>query len=154
MSPPAITLTARQRDLILNEAAAAYPAECCGLLVGRGGGADGWTVSRVVPAANVAATGLGHSNRDRFEVDPQVRFDLERALRGGAEQVIGHYHSHPDHPAKPSATDLAKAYEPSLIWIIAGAQGGDATSLGAFRLDGGDFETLALEILDGDLSDD
>ena len=108
----------------------------------------------MVPADNVASTEPGHSNRDRFEVDPQARFDLERQLRGGAEQVIGHYHSHPDHPAKPSATDLAKAYEPSLIWIIAGAQGGDATSLGAFRLDGGDFETLALEILDGDLSDD
>ncbi len=150
MSPPAITLTARQRDLILSEAAAAYPAECCGLLVGSGGAAEGWKVSRVVPAANVAATGPGHSNRDRFEVDPQVRFDLERALRGQVDQVIGHYHSHPDHPAQPSATDLAKAYEPSLIWIIVGAQAGDATEIAAFRLDGGDFATLVLEIFDGE----
>ena len=145
-------LTARQRDLILNEAARAYPSECCGLLVGQvvdqGGEAEDWTVTRVVPAANVASDDPGHSTRDCFEVDPQARFDLERELRGERDAVIGHYHSHPDHPATPSATDLAKAYEPSLIWIIAGVEAGGATEINAFRLSNGGFEPLAMEIVD------
>ncbi len=141
-------LTARHRRLIMDEAAAAYPAECCGLVVGTGNAAEGWTVTRVVPAANVAPAEPGHSTADRFEVDPQTRFDLERELRGQRDAVIGHYHSHPDHPAKPSATDLAKAFEPSLIWIIAGVAAGKATGLAAFRLAGGGFEPLGLEIID------
>jgi len=134
--------------MILDQAAAAYPAECCGLLVGNRNAADDWTVTRVVPAANVAAPEPGHTIRDRFEVDPQTRFDLERELRGQRDAVIGHYHSHPDHPAEPSATDLAKAFEPSLIWIIAGVSAGEATGLAAFRLAGDAFEPLALEIQD------
>jgi proteasome lid subunit RPN8/RPN11 len=81
-------------------------------------------------------------------VDPQTRFDLERELRGAEEAVIGHYHSHPDHPAEPSATDLAKAFEPSLIWIIAGIEAGETTQLNAFRLTGDAFEPLAVEIVD------
>jgi proteasome lid subunit RPN8/RPN11 len=142
-------LTARHRRLIMDEAAMAYPAECCGLLVGTGSSSgDDWTVTRVVPAANVAPPEPGHSIRDRFEVDPQTRFDLERELRGAEEAVIGHYHSHPDHPAEPSATDLAKAFEPSLIWIIAGIEAGETTQLNAFRLTGDAFEPLAVEIVD------
>ncbi|MBT3551762.1 MAG: M67 family metallopeptidase [Rhodospirillaceae bacterium] len=143
-------LTASHRRLIMDEAAAAYPAECCGLLVGTGSNVEGWTVTRVVPAANVAPPEPGHSIRDRFEVDPQTRFDLERELRGQPDAVIGHYHSHPDHPAEPSATDLAKAFEPSLIWIIASARAGEATGIAAFRLSNGAFEAIALEILDGE----
>ncbi len=141
-------LSTRHRRLIMDEAAAAYPVECCGLLVGNAAAAGGWTITRVVPAANVAPAEPGHSTRDRFEVDPQTRFDLERGLRGQPDAVIGHYHSHPDHPAEPSATDLAKAYEPSLIWIIAGVEAGEATEINAFRLAGDEFEPLALEIID------
>lgn len=141
-------LSASHRQMILDEAAAAYPAECCGLLVGTGNSADGWCVTRVVPTANVAPPESGHSIRDRFEVDPQTRFDLERELRGQSEAVIGHYHSHPDHPAEPSATDLAKAFEPSLVWIIVGVEAGEATGITAFRLAGEAFEPLALEIVD------
>ncbi|MAF46955.1 MAG: M67 family metallopeptidase [Rhodospirillales bacterium] len=146
----AITLTATQRNLILAEAEAAYPDECCGLLVGRGGETRNVTVSRVVPAANVAPDDPGHSVRDRFEVDPQARFDLERELRAGPDAVIGHYHSHPDHPAEPSARDLAKAFEPSLIWLITGVMSGRAENLRAFRLadGGGGFDEVVLEIAD------
>lgn len=151
----AITLTAAQRNLILTEAEAAYPDECCGLLAGRGGGTRNLTVSRVVPAANVAPDDPGHSVRDRFEVDPQTHFDLERELRAGPDAVIGHYHSHPDHPVEPSATDLAKAFDPSLIWLIAGVMSGRARNLRAFHLadGGGGFDEVALEIADNAVPD-
>ena len=61
---------------IVDEAEAAYPKECCGLLIGRDNGAGALVVTRVVISNNLAQ-GSGH---DRFEVDPQVRFNVMREL--------------------------------------------------------------------------
>lgn len=109
-------------------AEAAYPEECCGLLVGRRE-AEAIVVFRLAPSPNVAEG----DRRRTFEVSPQVRFDLMRELQGGAEEIVGHYHSHPDGAAEPSATDLAMAWEPDLAWVIL-AVPGDAA---AFRVDEG-----------------
>ena len=108
----------------------AYPAECCGLLVGRRDGQGGVEVTAIEPSPNVAASG-----NDRFEVDPRVRLDVMRALEGGPEDIIGHYHSHPDHPAEPSARDLEMAFEPDLVWVIAAVDKGRATEVRAHVLD-------------------
>ncbi len=113
---------------IVAAAEAAYPRECCGLLAGRTT-TDGILVTRVVASRNTAA---GH-RRDRFEVDPQVRFDLMRALEGSDERLVGHYHSHPDHPAIPSATDRRMVHEPDLIWLITAVAAGHATTTRAWR---------------------
>lgn len=105
----------------INEAAlSAYPNECCGLLVGTGGtsGTGGdlspLRLSRVAASPNMTQ----HRQRDRFEVDPKLRFDLMRELENTDQRIIGLYHSHPDHPAIPSDTDIAMIYEPELIWLI------------------------------------
>ncbi len=86
----------------------AYPEECCGLLIGHGDDATAIAVTGVAASRNVAKG----RERDRFEVDPEVRFDLMRALEGGRDRIVGHYHSHPDHPARPSARDAEMAWEP------------------------------------------
>ncbi len=127
---------------IMREAVAAYPAECCGLLVGRGNVDDGIEVTRVVVSRNLAAD----ARPDRFEVDPMVRFETMRAVEGTGEDIVGHYHSHPNHPAKPSDTDLAMAYEPELAWLIVGVENGKPGPLHAFRLkpDASAFEAIAL----------
>jgi proteasome lid subunit RPN8/RPN11 len=88
-------------------------------------------VSRVVSSPNL----LTDQGLDRFEIDPQIRIDLERKLRGSAEQIIGHYHSHPDHPAMPSATDPAMAFEPDLIWLIVSVRDGQAAEIKTHQLD-------------------
>ena len=86
---------------IVDEAEAAYPKECCGLLVGRDNGAGALVITRVVISDNLAQ-GSGH---DRFEVDPQVRFNVMReldehaAIKRPRHRIIGHYHSHPNHPS-------------------------------------------------------
>jgi len=95
-------------------AEAAFPAECCGLLVGSGKRVV--RVSRLVAAANLRRD----ETPDRFELDPLTRFEVERSLRGTAHRIVGHWHSHPDGSARPSTTDLAHAWEPDLIWLIAG----------------------------------
>ena len=87
---------------IADDAEAAYPREACGLLVGRFGVGDHRLVARVERAQNVAA-----EPKKTFEIDPGLRLGLERELRGQPLAVIGHYHSHPDGPARPSARDLA-----------------------------------------------
>lgn len=101
-------------ETVAAAAEATYPEECCGLLIGRGGGGQALVVSDVEPTRNVAPC----RRHDRFEVDPQARFDLMRRLSGRDERIVGHYHSHPDHPALPSARDLEMAFEPDLIWLI------------------------------------
>ncbi len=138
------------RDL----AEAAYPRECCGLLIGRNDGPAAITVTRIAESENVA-DGPGH---DRFEVDPQVRFDVMRQLglieAGGAatvaptaERIVGHFHSHPDHPARPSQTDLEMAFEPEMIWLITAVEDGRAAQTTAHVLDSsaGCFRELSLK---------
>ena len=123
-----ITCSQSQLNQIKAAAEAAYPSECCGLLVGSG---NSLVVSRVVSSPNL----LTDQGPDRFEIDPQIRIDLERKLRGSAEQIIGHYHSHPDHLAMPSATDLAMAFEPDLIWLIVSVRDGQAAEIKTHQLD-------------------
>jgi len=129
-------------DQIRHAAEAAYPAECCGILVGSGCIGDGIAISRIVESANLAA----EQRNDRFEVDPMVRFEVMRELEGTDEEIVGHYHSHPDHPAEPSATDLEMAFEPELAWIIASVTNGKVSDIRAHRLrpeaDGFDSMTL------------
>ena len=122
---------------IVDAAEAAYPDECCGLLVGRDDDAGEIVVTVVEPSVNLAAG----DHADSFEVDPQLRFDVMRRLseknaKGHrAERIVGHYHSHPDHPAEPSARDLEMAYEPDLVWVIVAVNEGHATEMRAHRLD-------------------
>jgi proteasome lid subunit RPN8/RPN11 len=109
----------------------AYPEECCGLLIGGRNADGGVRVTEIAEAVNVAPP----PRRDRFEVDPAVRFAMMRRLRGTAQGIVGHYHSHPDGPARPSAHDAASTYEPELIWLIVAVAAGKAGEAAAFRYD-------------------
>ncbi len=106
---------------IARAAEEAYPEECCGLLVGTLQGGHR-RVTRIAASANVAEG----DRRQRFEVDPRLIFALHRELRGGSERLVGHYHSHPDGPAAPSATDARMAWEPGLAWLIVPVAAGRA----------------------------
>lgn len=118
----------------------AYPEECCGLLVGRRSGVI--EVTRVVDSPNIR-----HDRaRDRFEVDPRIRLEVERAVRGTSERVVGHYHSHPDHPAYPSKTDRSMAFEPELVWVIVAVAAAGVQDLRAYKLDTADGDFVAVEI--------
>lgn len=130
-------------DQMAQSAEHAYPEECCGLLIGHGDDATGIAVTRVAASRNVAEG----RQRDRFEVDPRLRFDLMRALEGGSERIVGHYHSHPDHPARPSAHDSEMAWEPDLVWLIVSVANGRADEITAhmFDPDAGRFREIPLQ---------
>ena len=137
---------------IIDAAENVYPKECCGLLVGRDNGAGALMVTRVVLSKNVAEG----SRLDRFEIDPQIRFDVMRQLKyhskndGPRQRIIGHYHSHPNNPAQPSATDLEMAYEPHLVWLITSVLDGQATLTTAHCIDadGSQFRQIPLQTTD------
>jgi proteasome lid subunit RPN8/RPN11 len=121
---------------------AAYPEEGCGLLIGRREG------PRIVVARALPSPNLAQDRRHHFEVDPRLRFSLQRELRGGLEDIVGHFHSHPDGPAEPSASDLECAYEPALCWLIASVAGGRQVALNGFRVtaDRSRFEAVPLAL--------
>ncbi len=136
-----ITLPHALADQLLALAEAAYPDEACALLVGQGE-----HITRIVPAENVAPDPRRH-----FEVDPATQIRLRRALREAAglsaERLLGHWHSHPDGRAEPSATDAASAYEPELLWLISSVAAGKAMPPAAFAFQSGGFVPLALQIV-------
>jgi len=85
--------------------------ERCGLLVGSGH--SDITVESIFEAENMSP-----EPTHRFEIDPQAQFDLLRRLRGTPQRIVGHFHSHPNGPAAPSAFDLSMAHDPDAIWLI------------------------------------
>lgn len=87
-------------DRIAEHAAATYPVECCGLLVGQGD-----EVLAVEPARNARAM----ESDDRFEIDPLDHVRVFEAARREGRQIIGCYHSHPDGQALPSSIDRRQA---------------------------------------------
>jgi proteasome lid subunit RPN8/RPN11 len=101
-----------------------YPNECCGALI-----ASGTTIVEAFPLPNTTAEGP----RRRFLIGPNdYRLAEARATaRGGT--LAGFYHSHPDHPARPSETDLAQAW-PNLTYIIVAVRDGRPEDLRFWRL--------------------
>ena len=87
-----------------------YPHEVCGLLLGRcDAGSEMRRVAEARPAANL---NLEHA-ADRYELSPADFLHIEREARSRELEVVGVYHSHPDHPSRPSETDRLRAEE---IW--------------------------------------
>ena len=102
----------------------AYPYECCGALLG----ADA-SVSQALPIANSS----DEPKERRYRIDAH---DFMRALKTAEQkqlEILGFYHSHPNHPARPSAYDLEHAW-PNLIYVILSIDSHGAGELTAWRL--------------------
>lgn len=145
-----LSLTQNHLDRICTAAVAAYPAECCGLLVGVLERTAQWLVTQVVPTPNLWA----EKRTDRFAIDPVTHCALIRRLRGRAEHLIGHYHSHPNGQAYPSTTDRAMGYEPELVWVIVAVDAVDGTrhavTTKAYRVDGAAIHAVQIRITTSD----
>lgn len=121
-------LSEEQVEQIRAYAKESYPRECCGILVGiRGDKALVWLVQ---PAENVDQTRA----QDRYRIDPREILKADRAAETSGGEVIGFYHSHPDHPAAPSASDLEYAW-PGYIYLIASVSAEGETEVRAWSYD-------------------
>ena len=111
-------------DEIRRQGEAAYPAECCGALIGRveNGGKE---VVRLAPAVNRRT-----DDPHRYLIAPDDLRRLEGEVRAAGLEIVGYYHSHPDHPAAPSGYDADHAwpwYSYVIVRIVAG-RGADLAS--------------------------
>jgi proteasome lid subunit RPN8/RPN11 len=146
-----IFLSRAQLKEIADAAEAAYPGECCGLIVGRPRGNADLEVARLVASPNVSGEAAPEgARRDRFEVDPELRLKVQRELGDGPERIIGLYHSHPGHGAQPSAFDLESVWEPEFVWLITAVEEGQAVHTTAHVLDpeGRQFREIGLRTTD------
>ena len=109
---------------IRRHAVEAYPNECCGALIARGG--------RIVEAFPLPNTTAAEARR-RFQISPSDYRQSEQRAVAQEGTLAGFYHSHPDHPARPSQHDLEQAW-PNLIYIIIAVTAGEAGDITSWQL--------------------
>src|SRR5438105_13521892 len=102
------------------------------------------TVSEVKRARNIVI----ERARDRYEIDPRDHIRIQREADANGHDIIGYYHSHPDHPAQASRFDTERAWAGYVYVIVSVATGApvDADALVADR-DGGPFRAEPMEIV-------
>ena len=115
-------------DEIRRHGEAAYPAECCGALVGRADGAAK-DVVRLWPAVNRRT-----DDPHRYLIAPDDLRRLELEVRAAGQEIVGYYHSHPDHPARPSAFDTEHAW-PWYSYLIVRIDRGRGAEMASWVLD-------------------
>jgi proteasome lid subunit RPN8/RPN11 len=124
-----ITLTEQQRADITQHAESEYPNECCGAVLGRF--EDGKKIThRILPISNMREAEAKHN---RFLIRPEEFLHCEKTARKAGLEIIGFYHSHPDHPAKPSPYDLEHAF-PVYSYIIVSVDNGKANKTTSWEL--------------------
>ncbi|MDR1081117.1 MAG: M67 family metallopeptidase [Deltaproteobacteria bacterium] len=128
-----IELSASVDALIRREAEMAYPYECCGLVLGELAGPDGG-LRRISGAVALDNTREGEARRRRFVIEPADFLRAEREALASGLEVLGIYHSHPDHPAVPSGYDLSRAL-PFYSYLIVSVGEGVSGDLTSWRLE-------------------
>jgi len=116
-----------------------YPHECCGILLGH---VDDGT--RVVTSTVRAGNTRTDSAHNRYNIDPKELVRIQREGRNRGEDIIGFYHSHPDHPARWSSTDLAEAHWFGCSYVITSVEKGKAAITNSFELTGSDEDNKRL----------
>ena len=109
-----------------------YPYECCGILLGRTDDEG----TRIVTTTARCGNTRTDSPQNRYNIDPRELVRIQREGRERGEDVIGFYHSHPDHPARWSQTDLAEAHWFGCSYVITSVEKGTAKVTNSFLLSG------------------
>jgi proteasome lid subunit RPN8/RPN11 len=123
-------------------ALAGYPLEVCGVLLGRDGRVEG-----VVRTENRER----ERPRVRYEIAPEDLLRIQREARARGQEILGFYHSHPDHPARPSETDrriAAEGLSDGVVHVVVGVEAGQRAEPTAwvFRDAAQDFAPEPLEL--------
>jgi proteasome lid subunit RPN8/RPN11 len=159
-----LKLHSHHLQAIQTHAESTYPEECCGLLLGQRQG-DAKTLIEVLPTENSwddeaadafesieGSAELESSKRSRFSIAPEVMLKAQKDARDRQLDIIGIFHSHPDHPAVPSEFDRAIAWQ-QYSYIIVSVQHGKVCDLKSWSLDD-DHQFQPEEILHENFSPD
>ena len=155
----AIKLRSEHLQGVRSHAKRDYPNECCGILLGLVNG-ERKEVWEVVPLKNLRldparaqellpldAPGR-ESERNRFLIDPLEQLRVEKEARARKLDVLGYYHSHPDHPARPSEYDREHAW-PWYSYVIVSVERGEPKDMTSWVLsdDRSRFDSEQVEVL-------
>jgi proteasome lid subunit RPN8/RPN11 len=127
-----LKITNKQYTAVRQHGEETYPNECCGVLLGQMED-DG---TRVVTSAARCGNTRSDSPQNRYRIDPKELVRIQREGRERGEDIIGFYHSHPDHPAEWSPTDLAEAHWFGCSYVITAVAKGRAAMTNSFELTG------------------
>ena len=116
------------------------PYECCGVLMGRFDGDD-----RVVESVVRCGNTREDSPQDRYHIAPGELVRIQREGRAQGLDIVGFYHSHPNHPAQWSQTDFAEAHWIGCSYVITSVERGRATLTNSFQLAGDVEESKRFE---------
>ena len=148
---PTLVISGQLAEKIRAHGAETYPYECCGALLGRDSGeVRGSDPAKYPVAAEREIVALyplinrrDDSPRNRFSVTSADVMAAEKEARGHGLDVVGWYHSHPDHPARPSQYDRDHAW-PWYSYIIVSVQNGAPQEMTSWRLND-DRQKFSLE---------
>ncbi len=142
----ALKIPAALLDQLRRHGEQTYPYECCGVLVGEFDSAGRKTVKAVVPCGNTRTD----SPQNRYHIDPSELVRIQREAMLAGSDIAGFYHSHPDHPAQWSVTDLAEAHWTGCSYVITSVENGRAVLTNSFQLQDQvkdkDFENEVIEV--------
>ncbi len=108
-------------EAMLAHARDGYPFEVCGVFLGRSGSAR---VEAAMPVVNRET----ESPRVRYQIAPEDLIRIQREAREQGLEILGYYHSHPDHPARPSETDrrvAAGGLSDGVLHVVVGVEKGE-----------------------------
>ena len=127
-------------EAIQAHGAEGYPNEICGIMLGPQGD---HTVTEVRRARNI----IVERSRDRYEIDPLDHIRIQREADDAGLDIVGYYHSHPDHPAHASVFDTERAWA-GYVYVIVSIESGKPVDANAFvaEQDGGPFHPEPLEV--------
>jgi proteasome lid subunit RPN8/RPN11 len=155
-----LKLNHAQMEAIRQHGAQDYPFECCGVMLGKANGVCK-QVAEIVPLKNLrndparaqeflpVDDPARETERNRFLIDPLDQLRVEKEARARGLEVLGYYHSHPDHPAWPSIYDREHAW-PWYSYVIILVERGSAKDLTCWVLaeDGGNFCPEPVEVVE------
>jgi proteasome lid subunit RPN8/RPN11 len=130
-----------------------YPNECCGVLLGKSIAGEGNSAAAINRVQQIVRAGNTRTDsaHNRYNIAPQELVKIQRQARSLGLDIVGFYHSHPDHPAQWSKTDFAEAHWLGCSYIITSVERGKAVTTNSFLLlgtgeDDKKFEDEAIQI--------
>jgi proteasome lid subunit RPN8/RPN11 len=127
-----LKLTTKDYSALRRHGEETYPHECCGVLLGRMDENGVRTVTTIARCGNTRTD----SPQNRYNIDPRELVRIQREGRERGEDIVGFYHSHPDHPAQWSPTDFAEAHWIGCSYVITSVEKGNAAVTNSFELAG------------------
>src|SRR6202050_1881342 len=127
-----LKLTPTHYEALRRHGEETYPYECCGVLLGRVDDDHARVVSTTARCGNTRTD----SPQNRYNIDPRELVRIQREGRERGLDIVGFYHSHPDHPAQWSPTDFAEAHWIGCSYVITAVEKGAARQTNSFLLTG------------------